>query len=406
MQANVICCDELPERRNVCLSHLAERGVSAKLFRGIHGDTWGLATRKEWSPGKRISSGHVSLMLNHWLLWGQVHGEADSHLFFEDDVILPETWGTDFKGVVSDLSAHFPDWQFVFLGIAEEDRYIRPKVTRTITERLFQLQAPSGLHAYLVRDEAIPTLRSRLPLGGAAWHVDRQLWDNVLRDGHLRWCAANIVKQRTFGYGNTAEWEPSLVAPAKQLHGWCPPEKAKELHDIVRTHQPTVCVEIGVFGGKSLIPMAEALRANAAGVVYGIDPWAQDAVQEAGAGGKDHSKWWSKIDLEAIFADFTQAVVDRGLSEQVNVMRMTAMQAAGSFAADSIGVLHIDGNHSEATSVRDVRMWLPKVHPGGWIVMDDTGASWPSTAKAVAILDAECDLVRDWGDWRVYRKRW
>ncbi len=405
VQANVICCDELPDRRDACVRHLAERGVTARLFRGIHGDTWGLATRKEWSPGKRISAGHVSLLLNHWTLWGQLEGDGP-HLIFEDDVVLPVTWQADFAEVLRDLAEHVPDWRFVFLGLAEEDQHVEAKITRHITGELFEMNAPAGLHAYLVHPEAIPVLRSRLPLGGATWHVDRQLWDNVLRDGHLKWCAANIVRQRTFGYGGEAEWEPSLVAPAKQLHGWCPDEKARELRDLVRTHRPTLCVEIGVFGGKSLIPIAEGLRLNGGGVVHGIDPWTKTAALEGGAGGPEHVEWWGKIDLEVIYRDFMEAVVDRGLSEQVQVMRMTAEQAASRFSTGSIGLLHIDGNHSEATSTRDVRTWLPKVRPGGWIVMDDTGPAWPSTARAVAMLDAECDLIRDWGEWRVYRKRW
>lgn len=407
MQANVICCDELPERRDTCLRHLAERGVSARLYCGIHGDTWGLATRKEWAPGKRISAGHVSLLLNHWTLWGQLHGTADAHLVFEDDAVLPETWDADFANVFFDLHEHAPDWQFLFLGLAEQPADIERKTTARFGPRLFRSEAPSGLHAYLIRDNAIPVLRERLPLGGATWHVDRQLWDNVLRDGHLRWYAANIVRQRTYPYGGTAsEWTPSLVAPPKQLHGWCPPEKADELRRLVREHRPALCVEIGVFGGKSLIPIAEALRDNGGGTVYGIDPWTKDAALEGGAGGAEHAEWWSNMDLEAIYRDFTEAVVDRGLSEQVTTLRMTAQKAAHQFAASSIGLLHIDGNHSEATSVRDVRTWLPKVQPGGWVVMDDTGPAWPTTTKAVAILGAECDLIRDWGDWRVYRKRW
>ncbi|MBI2810794.1 MAG: class I SAM-dependent methyltransferase [Candidatus Melainabacteria bacterium] len=43
--------------------------------------------------------------------------------------------------------------------------------------------------------------------------------------------------------------------------------------DYIFELKPERVVEIGVFGGKSLVPMACALRANQKGRIYGIDPW-------------------------------------------------------------------------------------------------------------------------------------
>lgn len=190
----------------------------------------------------------------------------------------------------------------------------------------------------------------------------------------------------------------------KELHGWCAPEKESELRSIVRREHLGVCVEIGVFAGKSLIPVAEQLRENGAGIVHGIDPWATAAALEGDAGGAHHLDWWSKVDLEKVYQDFRTTVVERDLFKQVIVHRMTADEAAKRFPRESIDLLHIDGNHSEAASVRDVTTWLPLVRPYGWIVMDDTGPDWP-TGRAVALLDNRCNLIRDWGTWRVYRKR-
>src|SRR5271155_2865720 len=47
-----------------------------------------------------------------------------------------------------------------------------------------------------------------------------------------------------------------------QLEGWCSDLKATTLVDLVLKVRPQVIVEIGVWGGKSLVPMACALKAN------------------------------------------------------------------------------------------------------------------------------------------------
>src|ERR1700730_11515979 len=55
--------------------------------------------------------------------------------------------------------------------------------------------------------------------------------------------------------------------------GWCSEEKALNFVDLILTAKPKVCVEIGVFGGASLIPTAFALKHLKEGIVIGIDPW-------------------------------------------------------------------------------------------------------------------------------------
>ena len=45
-----------------------------------------------------------------------------------------------------------------------------------------------------------------------------------------------------------------------RLNGWCSVNKAQHLAAMVCALQPVTAVEIGVFGGKSLIPMAMAMK--------------------------------------------------------------------------------------------------------------------------------------------------
>jgi predicted O-methyltransferase YrrM len=41
-----------------------------------------------------------------------------------------------------------------------------------------------------------------------------------------------------------------------------------------------------------------------------------------------------------------------------------------------IGLLHIDGNHDYAKLRSDIEKYLPKLRPGGYLVLDDIG--WPT----------------------------
>ena len=55
--------------------------------------------------------------------------------------------------------------------------------------------------------------------------------------------------------------------------GWCTPEKAAAMVEIIADDRPRIVVEIGVFAGRSLGVIGMALREN--GVMaraYGLDP--------------------------------------------------------------------------------------------------------------------------------------
>ena len=155
------------------------------------------------------------------------------------------------------------------------------------------------------------------------------------------------------------------------IAGWCDETKARNLIQIITLTRPKTVVEIGVFGGKSLIPQALALR-ETGGVIRGIDPW--DA-QEAIVGMKERASidWWSKLDMEGIRLALCNHIRRLRLDNQVDLIRETSERAASRFENESIGLLHIDGNHSVERSIPDAQLYLPKVAPGGFIYVDDIG---------------------------------
>lgn len=206
----------------------------------------------------------------------------------------------------------------------------------------------------------------------------------------------------------TPELEQKILAAIAPLQGWCWNKKALAMAELVLKEDPFTVVEIGVFGGKSLIPQAIALKElQVPGVIFGIDPWKKECALEA-SDDPANNEWWDKVNLDEILSGCSKAIWDNNLDDVCCLMRSPSGVAVRAFIVDEIEILHIDGNHSEAVSTTDVIKWLPRVAPGGHIWFDDF--LWPSTAKAIALLELGCDRVLELvepeiGSCRLYRKR-
>lgn len=164
------------------------------------------------------------------------------------------------------------------------------------------------------------------------------------------------------------------------LDGWCELEKAHALAAAVLTLRPEVVVEIGVFGGRSLIPMAMACQAVGRGKVVGIDPWAAAASVESQD--EANRQWWQSCDHERVYQGFLRQVAQLGLQGHVEVRRAKSDDVA---PPETIDLLHVDGNHGDP-AYRDVRRFGPKVRVGGLAVLDDIGWTGGAVQRGVEFL--------------------
>ncbi len=183
-----------------------------------------------------------------------------------------------------------------------------------------------------------------------------------------------------------------------KLEGWCSTSKASVLMDLVFMLKPETVVEIGVWGGKSLVPMAYALKVNEKGKAYGIDPWSNFESSE-GMDGVNFN-WWMSVDHELIMRGLQKRVLEFSLQDQIQLIQASSELAQ---PIPNIDILHIDGNHSEKASYTDVTKWVPLVKKGGVVIFDDM--TWGTNGKAVEWLDENCIKFAqfaedsDWGIW-------
>ena len=185
------------------------------------------------------------------------------------------------------------------------------------------------------------------------------------------------------------------------LHGWCSVEKAKRLADISTYHNVSVGVELGVFGGRSLVAIALGCLVRGVGRIDGIDPFTRAASLE-GSNASENDEYWSTINYDDI-ARSAQDGIDRiGLSTIARLVRLPSREAVRSYEDGTVDLLHQDSNHSEEVSCEEVALWTPKMRPGGYWIFDDT--DWPSTRRAQAMLVAIGFVeVETHETWKVYR---
>lgn len=166
--------------------------------------------------------------------------------------------------------------------------------------------------------------------------------------------------------------------------GWCSNEKSNKIIDCVlkvcsQYDNPT-CVEIGVYGGKSLLPFGSALKELGKGKVYGIDPWSnQDAL--VGYEHPSHQQFWGTVDLNRMYDICVEAINELQLNDYVSLVKSSSNDAE---EIKDIHVIHIDGQHTEQL-IKDINKYAVNVVKGGYCFLDDVEWS-EETKKSISLM--------------------
>jgi hypothetical protein len=181
----------------------------------------------------------------------------------------------------------------------------------------------------------------------------------------------------------------------EKIEGWCTKEKALKMASLINSND--VCLELGVFAGRSLLPIC--LMTNQ--IVYGVDAWDKNASLD-GENSKINDEWWNKIDYTKFFI-YTQNLLNKYNCKNINLIKSTSKDAVKFFIDESIDFLHQDSNHSEKISCNEVDLYYNKVKKNGIWVFDDT--NWESTKKAQQLLiNYGYKEIYDSGSWKIYKR--
>lgn len=147
---------------------------------------------------------------------------------------------------------------------------------------------------------------------------------------------------------------------------------------MVLSLRPELSVEIGIYAGKSALPIALAHKECGVGRLMAIDPWDASA-SEVGQINDGDREFWGKLDHESIYQTFWQHALRLNVAHLIQVVRQRSDNV---IPPDGIGLLHVDGNHSDQ-AIRDVERFAPKCKMGAVCVMDDLGWAGGGVQKAV-----------------------
>ncbi len=176
---------------------------------------------------------------------------------------------------------------------------------------------------------------------------------------------------------------------------WCSQEKTNLLMDLILFNQPEICVEIGVFSGSSILPVAATLKYLNYGVVFAIDAWSNQEMTKNMEDNDPNKSWWSSINMAEIKKSFEQMVNSWELQSFCKIIHNSSQIAANEI--DNIDFLHLDGDYSENGSLEDVLLYFPKVKQNGYILISNLhmlSNKKYSKQKAFALLFKDCEVIR------------
>ena len=127
--------------------------------------------------------------------------------------------------------------------------------------------------------------------------------------------------------------------------------------DLISAIQPSLIVELGTHYGDSYFGFCQSVAENGlACLCYAVDHWR----------GEEHSGLYG----EEVFEDVRRHN-DLYYKSFSYLLRSSFDDAVHQFAGETIDLLHLDGLHTYDAVCHDLRTWLPKVKPGGIVLLHD-----------------------------------
>lgn len=126
-----------------------------------------------------------------------------------------------------------------------------------------------------------------------------------------------------------------------------------------------IVVEIGLFGGATLLDLYPIAKANGTKVI-GIDPF--DQIKIFNGKPESNTKQLMIEETRKLYTfnreNLLNIIQKYGLGDTITVYPETSAEAVANFANNSINVLHIDGDHSADGVYSDLSKFYPKMVKG------------------------------------------
>ncbi|MEU5859008.1 class I SAM-dependent methyltransferase [Nocardiopsis dassonvillei] len=200
-----------------------------------------------------------------------------------------------------------------------------------------------------------------------------------------------------------------LLAAAEAAKGFMPTDEGTALFEAAVAYaQVGPIVEIGTYCGKSTIFLGAAARATGAKVL----------TVDHHRGSEEHQEGWEYHDASLVdeatgrfdtLPHFRRTITEAGLDEEVIALVGRSTDVAAVWGTP-LGMVFIDGGHSEEAAQNDYDGWSPHVAPGGALVIHDVfpnpedGGRPPYNIYRKALVSGEFKEMRAVGSLRVLER--
>lgn len=156
----------------------------------------------------------------------------------------------------------------------------------------------------------------------------------------------------------------------ESVKGFLDPREGARLHELADlTAALGPCLEVGSYCGKSTLYLGAACRAHQQ-IVYAVDHHRGSEEHQRGEAYHDPSLYDAGAERLDTFPEFRRTLDRAGLTETV-VPIVASTRLAGRHWRTPLGMVFIDGGHSEAAALADYRTWAPHLLPGGVLAIHD-----------------------------------
>lgn len=161
---------------------------------------------------------------------------------------------------------------------------------------------------------------------------------------------------------------------ALRTKGFLELEEGRRLYDIaLMASRLGPCLEIGSYCGKSALFIGPACRQNNT-VLFSVDHHRGSEEQQPGEAYFDPDLYDAKNDVIDTLGHFRVTLKTAGLENWV-VPLVSASETAARAWATALGMVFIDGGHSQESVSQDYHQWAHHILPGGFLVMHDIYAN-------------------------------
>lgn len=193
-----------------------------------------------------------------------------------------------------------------------------------------------------------------------------------------------FIDNDTPGYGNDINWATVSYLYQNvfgEVETQCDLRYSVDIFkEYLRNQKNGIFVEIGVFGGATLLGVYKTCEMNNI-EIYGIDPFENIKIFNGISEENSYQEIVSEVRklAEKRKNNLLKIINEHNLN--INIIQKESWQAYQDFQDNSISCIHIDGDHSYEGVKKDLNLFWKKIKSGGLVISDDY--DWKGCSKAI-----------------------